>query len=515
MTDHLNELPAEADVVIVGAGPHAAALVMRLLLDPAHWGKDPNPPLDGFRKHPAKVRQHLRRPKRNPAWQHSLPKIVVIDKDGDWMLRWQKQFKAFEIQHLRSPEGLHPDPFEHQSLAVWAKMSGKEDSGFKYLDAMPKCHLYKGPFRLPNTDLFADFCKHLFSSFGMEAFKIYKGYATSLVAKSEENVEVLVEGLEDKCSASTIMAKHVIVARGPSSRRAWPQFREAMTSHEAKLLVHAWDLIDDNTSSGLAPDQCVAGSPSISAVLKDDTVIIIGGGLTSAHLCAAAARQGCADIHLFIRRDFKVKQFDLLLPWMGYNRWKSRADFEKMKFSERREVLLKAREGGSITPEMALILKDLHACHKLVIHENEEVISAKLVSSSPESPDSEFVTESCAACDGVNASRFTWQIITSEGAELLANHVWCATGSTVNIQSDPLLKSIVASHPIDHVAGLPCLSNSLQWGSLPIFFMGNMAALQLGPDAVNLAGALRGATRIAPELLASLCKMHKPKATSF
>lgn len=48
---------------------------------------------------------------------------------------------------------------------------------------------------------------------------------------------------------------------------------------------------------------------------------------------------------------------------------------------------------------------------------------------------------------------------------------------------------------------LPELNDHLtRWGSLPVHLMGNLAALELGPDAVNLAGAARGALRISKAL---------------
>jgi len=97
-----------------------------------------------------------------------------------------------------------------------------------------------------------------------------------------------------------------------------------------------------------------------------------------------------------------------------------------------------------------------------------------------------------------------WHVITSNGEEMRAQHLWCATGSAVDVHSDPLLQGLLEHHPIGDIGGLPCLTHDLQWGSLPVHFMGNIAALQLGPDAVNLAGALRGSMRIAPKLLETL-----------
>eukprot|EP01051_Picozoa_sp_SAG22_P020592 SAG22_NODE_4222_length_1337_cov_1.638126_3_plen_78_part_01 len=51
-------LPSHADLVIVGAGCHAAALVMRFLTK-GEVMADPNPPIASHRHSPRDVRRHL------------------------------------------------------------------------------------------------------------------------------------------------------------------------------------------------------------------------------------------------------------------------------------------------------------------------------------------------------------------------------------------------------------------------------------------------------------------------
>ena len=50
------------------------------------------------------------------------------------------------------------------------------------------------------------------------------------------------------------------------------------------------------------------------------------------------------------------------------------------------------------------------------------------------------------------------------------------------------------------VGGLPVLSTDLQWGCLPVFVVGELAGLQLGPGGSNLAGARQGADIVATKL---------------
>jgi hypothetical protein len=61
-------LPAQTDIAIIGAGPQALTLVTYLL----------------------QKRQRLRH------------RFLVFDPSGTWLYRWQQQFAALEIPHLRS-----------------------------------------------------------------------------------------------------------------------------------------------------------------------------------------------------------------------------------------------------------------------------------------------------------------------------------------------------------------------------------------------------------------------------
>ena len=113
--------------------------------------------------------------------------------------------------------------------------------------------------------------------------------------------------------------------------RQWPGFYEALDETERGAIVHAWDIIDRNETEALYPKRHWAeGSAEVRAVKPGHAVAVIGGGLTSAHLCSLLDARGCEDIHLFLRKPYQTKQYDLTLPWMGSERWKSRRDFENL-----------------------------------------------------------------------------------------------------------------------------------------------------------------------------------------
>lgn len=67
MDIHPSQLPSQIDLAIIGAGPHALTLVTHLL----------------------QKRQTMR------------GRFLVFDPSGTWMSRWQEQFAALDIPHLR------------------------------------------------------------------------------------------------------------------------------------------------------------------------------------------------------------------------------------------------------------------------------------------------------------------------------------------------------------------------------------------------------------------------------
>ena len=144
---------------------------------------DPNPPIESHRHAPPDVRRHLF---KTPVEKELKKSIVVIDRSGGWMLNWQKAYRALDISHLRSPEGLHADPYDHSALPVYAKHMKLENEyvpmtqlGRGKTMMHNKGHAardqegfwYHGPFRLPTIDLFSKFSKHLIDkSYGPSNF---------------------------------------------------------------------------------------------------------------------------------------------------------------------------------------------------------------------------------------------------------------------------------------------------------------------------------------------------------
>eukprot|EP00965_Chrysotila_dentata_P191121 6174323-Pleurochrysis_carterae.AAC.2 len=81
------------------------------------------------------------------------------------------------------------------------------------------------------------------------------------------------------------------------------------------------------------------------------------------------------------------------------------------------------------------------------------------------------------------------------------DYVWLATGGELDISLVPFFSSLLEQRPVPLVRGLPALQDDLSWDDrCPLYVMGAFAQLQLGADALNLAGSRAGSVRIASVL---------------
>mmetsp|Transcript_36678 Transcript_36678/g.72571 ORF Transcript_36678/g.72571 Transcript_36678/m.72571 type:complete len:462 (+) Transcript_36678:58-1443(+) len=435
-----HQLPKAVDVLIVGAGPHGLAMASRMLL-----GEEALKDCTNTYREVKDVKAHL-----STTRKASTQTFAVVDAGGVWMQRWKHQFKALDIEYLRSNDGMHPDAFASSTLAVWATMNERDD--FLTLSNLPAD--FHGNFKAPSTELMLEFCSELVKLGSLEDH-LWQAHAESL-EPCQSGVKVTVSTAEGE---EPILAKRVVVARGPTWCRQWPSFHKALDAAARAQVQHAWDLFDDSERV-----ERISGHG-----------VIVGGGLTSAHLSVQLAKKGKID--LLIRRDRRVKQYDVDLPWMVTSpdgRRVLRQKFEQSSVEERIATNRSVRDGGSISPELNSMLSELEAEGFVEVREFTEIVSA--------------------AWDGC------WTLTLNTDEVITADYLICATGTHIDISADPLLSKLQSIHPLRLAGGLPVLTEELQWGELPIHLMGNLAALELGPDAVNMSGALRGAYRISRAL---------------
>jgi len=288
-------------------------------------------------------------------------KILVFDPSGDWLTQWHRQFAAQEIPHLRSPAVHHPDP---DPFALRRFAENRPDELFP-------------PYDLPSTKLFRDFCQNAIASQQLNE---------RLIAAKVIELEPILSPRQGfrlwQNNGHSITAKRFVLATNSSIKQIPHWVERIAPNYPSDRLVHSSDL---NLAS-----QRLAG----------ETILIVGGGLTSGHLALGAIARG-AKVLLLSRRQFKEKLFDADAGWLGPKYLKGfhgETDWEK-----RREMVLTARDGGSMTPSVMTQLRREHHSGKLEFHPECEV--------------------SQAIWNGTK-----WQIICTDGIELSCDRLWLATG---------------------------------------------------------------------------------------
>ena len=84
---------------------------------------------------------------------------------------------------------------------------------------------------------------------------------------------------------------------------------------------------------------------------------------------------------------------------------------------------------------------------------------------------------------------------------LEVHRIVLGTGSPPNCLALPLVEALHRTWPVDVVCGLPVIGQDLRWRPhVPLYVVGSLAALRIGPDAQNLMGARKAAEIVAQNL---------------
>ncbi|MFN7353755.1 MAG: FAD/NAD(P)-binding protein, partial [Pseudanabaena sp.] len=307
-------------------------------------------------------------------------KILVFDPSGDWLTQWHRQFAAQEIPHLRSPVVHHPAP---DSFALRRFAENRPD------DLFP-------PYDLPSTELFHDFCQKAIASQRLdERLVTAKVIDLEPILSSRRGFRLWLN------HGKSITAKRVVLATNNSIKQIPHWVERIAPNFPSDRLVHSSDL---NLAS-----QHLAG----------ETILIVGGGLTSGHLALGAIARG-AKVLLLSRRQFKEKLFDADAGWLSPKYLKgfhAETDWQK-----RQEMVLSARDGGSMTPSVMTQLRREHHQVRLEFHPECEVAQASW-----------------------NGTK--WQIVCTEGMELTCDRLWLATGTRFDAKAEPLLHQVMQQYP--------------------------------------------------------------------
>jgi hypothetical protein len=266
-------------------------------------------------------------------------------------------------------------------------------------------------------------------------------------------------------------ARVVVLAVGPANRPKLPALPSIPDSLAATpQACHSMQI--KQFPDPIVQKKMEAGRPT--------TVLVVGGGLTSGQLSDLAVRKGVTSVWHIMRGPMKVKHFDVGLEWMGKYKnaeqarfWTADSDLERL------EMIKEARGGGSMTPLFHKRLKKHVASERLKIVTETQIKDAKL--------------------EAVNGES-TWTVTTEPAIPGLPrfDYIYFATGIQSDFTTLPYLQKMLENYPIPGYGGFPCVTENLMWRKdIPLFLVGRLAALQLGPAAPNIGGAKIGAERVA------------------
>ena len=242
--DDDNEEEEIKELVVIGAGPHAMALILRLLCPEPdlmtekerHYKMDHHDKklrrIPDVKKYIRNLTRSINKPgqillqtkakKQQQLYTNEYPppikldrlrnSVVILDKsnkptttsndkkDADtsgWLVNWKTNFAALQIPSLRSPTTAHLDPYDHRALDAYADVTHQATAQhlvpFPYLTQRDK--EFHGPYEAPTTPFFHEFHTILSKAYGIH----------DLVSSSSEVITIYTTKTRSKqCFRRTI-----------------------------------------------------------------------------------------------------------------------------------------------------------------------------------------------------------------------------------------------------------------------------------------------------------------------
>ncbi|KAK9542985.1 hypothetical protein VZT92_000802 [Zoarces viviparus] len=482
------------------------------------------------------LEERLAKPKISERVEIPPMSLRVVDCYGAWTALWERQFTALNIPHLRSHTLVHTDPLNKTALQEFVlksdrsaelhslpdqvyildanaffndmRLGRKERKRLNITSTLKKSL----SFSLPGTKLSVDFFKDQVERYNLDKV-LLKGTVEHITPVMEDSADWLKESKAMRVTERkrvkyfrvqlqegiVLKARQVVMATGPtraqmanipswvkSIAESYPEERLQHTVHLMHHLPTAQKLKDtDSPRQKETQDSCVVCEAG-------QRVMVVGGGLTSAHVVSIALQQGASHVTWVLRKHIQLKQFDVgdvesLVGRYSHVEHGIKMDgqaylrqfYNERSLHKRLAMIRQARKGGAVTPEA-------------YVHLQPFILNGRVA-----------VKTYCQVSDASWCYRSqAWSLSLSTGDHWTGDMIWLATGCKLDVKQDPLLSEVMKEFPIQVIDGWPCISESLQWAEgCHFYLMGQYTALQVGPHAVNLAGGQAASMRIAKDIM--------------
>ncbi|KAM0796641.1 hypothetical protein BDR22DRAFT_975906 [Usnea florida] len=405
-------------------------------------------------------------------------RVKVVDSSGyDWLNNWTMNFAALGISHLRSPMFFHPCPRDRDGLLAFARETGRCDDYVEIANCIGKSlskhrrkkKTAKGQsvgssdkaileinerdrkdYFTPSTEIFHDYYQDVVQRYSLnnlveqtEVLSIDFGYLDKFGEHGDPETKVFKV---TTANGTVNFTKVVALAIGAGGKPAIPR---PLSAAEKEGAYHSSELLKHMFLTKNLKQKTLARVPT--------AVLIIGGGLTSAQIANQCIENGVGRVLLVMRGPLKMKPFDIDLDWMAKFQNVHKAAFWSAE--KRLNILLKARNGGSITPRYFKKLQTHIARGSLSIHTHTTIVNQVW-----------------------DSQRKSWNIeahppILNLPREI--DYIYYATGVQPNVEHLPFLSPLREKSPVKVIGA------------------GRLAGLRIGPDYRNLEGARVSAERIS------------------
>ncbi|TFE02163.1 SidA/IucD/PvdA family monooxygenase [Jeotgalibacillus salarius] len=350
--------------------------------------------------------------------------LKIIDPNPEPLAEWKNRTGFIGMPYLRSP-GVHHLDVKPFSLKQYGKSYGTETD-------------FYGTYRRPSLYLFNEHCDSLIKKTNLK--EVWHEGMLSLIEKMDGYWKVQTK------SGDQFYTKNLVISTGVNQKLFLPEWGHTAKKLAANRVSHVFDK---------------------QPVKPEGPIIVIGGGISAAHLTIKLARQFPGQVTQLSRHPYRIHDFDSDPGWLGP---KYMNGFSKLSLNEKRNTISKARNKGSIPRDLNNKLHHLKekGRYSFAIGEVETV--------------------------QYKADAFHIKLGT--GQKMTAKTIYFATGFSPEVMNTDFLSDLIKKENLQCAhCGFPIVNQHLEWCD-HLFVSGPLAELELGPSSRNIIGAMKAAERI-------------------